>query len=279
MKLPRPMPRSRRSTTLNLLRPLMRKRVAGAVLALALVGALSAGMASGVDRVRRKKPPRPSESPPQAQEKPVHASSPTLLASARSVALPAYGRDTWDVKSRVRQGSRPVPAKPHVRDAATTPSSTVLMRGPEDDATATDSPASRLTVLPATARIPAPLHVSWRVVDASADTVRLVARLDRSPGFTAPVEVSLLVPPRTVLREGPRSPIVLDGETREVPWTLGLPADGRPDDDLVLLASAGGESFGVHAEARYHFGRTLTESPRPAPMGPPLPDSLMRARE
>ncbi|WP_172808910.1 hypothetical protein [Corallococcus exiguus] len=277
MKLPRPMPRSRRSTTLNLLRPLMRKRVAGAVLALALVGALSAVMASGMDRVRRKKPPRPSESPPQAQEKPVHASSPTLLASARSVALPAYGMDTWDVKSRVRQGSRPVPAKPHVRDAATTPSSTVLTRGPEDDAT--DNMAPRPTVLPETARIPAPLHVSWRVVDASADTVRLVARLDRSPGFTAPVEVSLRVPPRTVLREGPTSPIVLDGEAREVPWTLGLPADGRPDDDLVLLASAGGESFGVHAEARYHFGRTLTESPRPAPMGPPLPDSLMRARE
>ncbi|NPC70843.1 hypothetical protein HPP05_13905 [Corallococcus exiguus] len=279
MKLPPLMRRSRRSAPLNLLRPLMRKRVAGAVLALALVGALSAGMASGVDRVRRKKAPGTPAPAPQAREKSVHASSPTLLASARSVALPAHGMRSWDLPSSGAQRSRPVPAKPHVRGAATAPSSTVLTRGPEDDATTTDSPASRPTVLPATARIPAPLHVSWRVVDASADTVRLVARLDRSPGFTAPVEVSLRVPPRTILQEGPTSPIVLDGDTREVPWTLGLPADGRPDDDLVLLASAGGESFGVHAEARYHFGRTLTESPRPAPTGPSLPDSLMRARD
>ncbi|MBN9687996.1 MULTISPECIES: hypothetical protein [unclassified Corallococcus] len=257
---------------------MMRKRVAGAVLALALVGALSAGMASGVDRVRRKKPPRPSESPPQAaQEKPVHASSPTLLASARSVALPAHGMPSWDLPSREAPRSRPVaPAKTHVTEVQTP----VLTRSPEEDgATATDSPAPRTTMLPATARIPAPLHVSWRVVDASADTVRLIARLDRSPGFTAPVEVSLRVPPRTVLREGPTSPIVLDGDTREVPWTLGLTEGSRPDDDLVLLASAAGESFGVHAEARYHFGRPLTESPRPTPTGPPLPEALMRSRE
>ncbi|MBZ4375180.1 hypothetical protein K8612_26290 [Corallococcus sp. AS-1-6] len=254
----------------------MRKRVAGAVLALALVGALSAGMASGVDRVRRKKPPRPSEPPPRAQKKPIHASSPTLLASARSVALPAYGMDAGDVKPRERQGARPVvPVKTHATDAVTP----VLTRGPVDGATATDSPAPPPTVLPATARIPAPLQVSWRVVDVSADTVRLIARLDRSPGFTAPVEVSLRVPPRTVLREGPTSPIILDGDTREVPWTLGLPEGSRPDDDLVLLASAGGESFGVHAEARYPFGRTLPESPRPTPTGPPLPDALMRSRE
>lgn len=271
MKLPRPMQRSRRSTAV------MRKRVAGAVLALALVGALSAGMASGVDRVRRKKPPRPSESPPQAaQEKPVPGSSPTLLASARSVALPAHGMSAWDLPPREAPRSRPVaPAKTHVTDGTTT----VLTRSPEDGVTATDSAAPVATVLPATARIPAPLHVSWRVVDVSADTVRLIARLDRSPGFTAPVEVSLRVPPRTTLREGPTSPIVLDGDTREVPWTLGLPEGSRPDDDLVLLASAGGESFGVHAEARYHFGRTLTESPRPTPTGPPLPEALMRSRE
>ncbi|MBN8469531.1 hypothetical protein JYJ95_23765 [Corallococcus exiguus] len=279
MKPSRLMPRSMRSTALNLLRPVMRKRVAGAVLALALVGALSAGMAAGVDRVQRKKPPRPPAPPPQAREKSVHASSPTLLASARSVALPAHGMSSWDLPSREVPRSRPVPAKTRVSDATTATASTVLTQGTKDDATATDSPVPRPTVPPATARIPAPLHVSWRVVDASADTVRLVARLDRSPGFTAPVEVSLRVPPRTILREGPTSPIVLDGDTQEVPWTLGLPADAGPDDDLVLLASAGGESFGVHAEARYRFGRTLAESPRPAPSGPPLPEALMRSRE
>lgn len=278
MKLPRLMQRSGRSAPLKVLRPLMRKRVAGAVLALALVGALSASMASGADRVRRKKPPRPSESPPQAQGRSTHASSTTLLASARSVALPADGRDAWDLKSRERQGSRAAPAKTPDTDA-TALSAIVPKHGQEDGATATDSPSSPLTVLPATARIPAPLHVSWRVVDVSADTVRLVARLDRSPGFTAPVQVSLRVPPRTVLREGPTSPVVLDGDTREVPWTLGLPEGGSPDDDLVLLASAEGASFGVHAEARYRFGRTLTESPRPTPTGPPLPDALMRSRD
>ncbi|MGE6760845.1 hypothetical protein ACQKGO_22695 [Corallococcus interemptor] len=253
----------------------MRKRVAGAVLALALVGALSASMASGVDRVRRKKPPRPSEPPPQAHRvKPVHTSSPTLLASARSVALPAHGMGTWELPAREPHDSRHVPVKSQVTTVTAT-ASTAGTRSPEDD-NATDRTAPRPT---ATARIPAPLHVSWRVVDASADTVRLVARLDRSPGFTAPVQVSLRVPPRTVLREGPTSPIVVDGDTKEVPWTLGLPSGPSPDDDLVLLASAGGESFGVHAEARYRFGRTLAESPRPAPTGPPLPDALMRSRE
>lgn len=270
MKLLRSMQRSQRP----LLRPLMRKRVAGAMLALALIGALSAGMASGVERVRRKKPPRTSEPPPRAQEKPVHASSPTILASARSVALPAQGMGAWEPPSHEHRSSRPVPAQTRTTEAVTATSFTVLTQGPEDNAT-----SPRPTVLPATARIPAPLHVSWRVVDASADTVRLVARLDRRPGFTAPVQLSLRVPPRTVLREGPTSPITLDADTREVPWTLGLPADSGPDDDLVLLASAGGESFGVHAEARYRFGRTLEESPRPVPTGPPLPDALMRSRE
>ncbi|NOK22119.1 hypothetical protein [Corallococcus carmarthensis] len=257
----------------------MRKRVAGAVLALALVGALSAGMAAGADRVRRKKPLRASESPPQAKQKPVHASSPTLLASARSVALPSHGMGSWDLPSHERHDSRPASVKTHATDAVTAPIPIALTQGPEDGATMTDNTAPRPTALPATARIPAPLHVSWRVVDASADTVRLVARLDRSPGFTAPVQVSLRVPPRTVLREGPTSPITLDGDTREVPWTLGLTEGSRPDDDLVLLASAGGESFGVHAEARYRFGRTLAEAARPAPTGPPLPDALMGSRE
>ncbi|MFP2897344.1 hypothetical protein [Corallococcus sp. 4LFB] len=249
------------------------------MLALALVGALSAGMAAGVDRVRRKKPLRASAPPLHAKEKPVHASSPTLLASARSVALPSHGMGSWDLPSHERHDSRPAPVKPRAPDAVAAPRSIALTRGPEDGATATDRTAPEPTVLPATARIPAPLHVSWRVVDVSADTVRLVARFDRSPGFTAPVQVSLRVPPRTVLREGPTAPIVLDGDTREVPWTLGLPAGASPDDDLVLLASAGGESFGVHAEARYRFGRTLAESPRPAPTGPALPGELMRSHE
>ncbi|WP_223642625.1 hypothetical protein [Corallococcus sp. EGB] len=252
--------------------------MAGAVLALALVGALSASMASSVERVRRKKPPRSSEPPPRAQEHSGPMSSPTLLASARSVALPAEGRDAWSLKSRERQGSRATPAKAQPLDA-TAARAIAPTQGPEEGVTATDSPWSPSTVLPATARIPAPLHVSWRVVDASADTVRLVARLDRSPGFTAPVQVSLRVPPRTVLREGPTSPVVLDGETREVPWTLGLPEGGGPDDDLVLLASAGDGAFGVHAEARYHFGGALAEPPRPTPTGPPLPDALMRSSE
>lgn len=274
MTLPRWMQRSRRS----LLRPLMRKRVVGAVLALALVGALSASMASSVDRVRRKKPPRPSGSPPQAQRKPVHASAPTPLASARSVALSAHGLDAWSLKSRERHGSRPVLVKT-LPTETTAPRAIEPQQGPEDGVSATDSASPPSTVPPATARIPAPLHVSWSVVDASADTVRLIARLERSPGFTAPVQVTLRLPPRTVLREGPTSPFVLNGDTREVPWTLGLPDGASPDDDLVLLASAEGASFGVHAEARYHFGRALAEPPRLAPTGPPLPDTLMRSRE
>lgn len=275
MRLPSWKPRSRPAVPMNLLRSPLRRRVAGAVLVLVLIGAVSAGMSTSVDRARRKKVQRASEARPRTQAVPASIGE-TLLASSRLVALPPQRRDTWDPPSHTGPSARHPPVKTPHPTVSPSPVQAALARATDDGM----PEAQELSALPAiTARIPAPLRVSWQVVESSVDTVRLVARLDRSPGFTAPVEVSLRVPPRAVLREGPTSPVVLDADVHEVPWTLGLAADSGPDEDLVLLASAGGDAFGVHAEARYPFGGTRAEPPRPAPTGPRLPDSLLRGRE
>jgi hypothetical protein len=255
-----------------------KRSMAGAVLALALVGALSAGMASGADRLRRRKPARPATPPPRTEEAPARA-APSLQSPSRLVALPVPGTEAWDVRPRGAQGSRPATvsrrAKGHPHVAA------VPTSAPEANAPAPEASPSELqaTMLPATTRVPVPLRVSWREVDTSAATVQLIARLERSPGFTAPVKVSLEGPARALLQDGPTSPLVLGVDVEELRWTLRLPEGTRPDGDLVLLASAGDASFGVHAEARYRFGRTLGAPSRPSPSGPPLPDGLMLGQE
>lgn len=279
MKLPRLKLRSRVPGLMSPGRSKLRRRMAGAVLALALVGALSASMASGVERARRKKLPRASDLPPQQSEEVAVRATQTPHASAQPVTMAAPPQASRNAPSRA-EGPKPqaLPAKTN----GTAPSvvHAVLTRStPEDTQEAEDDATPPPTALATTARVPAPLHVSWRVVESSADTVRLIARLERSPGFTAPIEVSLRVPSRTRLQEGPTSPIVLEGDTQEVPWTLHLPEGTRPDEDLVLLASAEGESFGVHAEARYRFGREVAEATPPAPTGPRLPEGFLRPRE
>jgi hypothetical protein len=249
----------------------------GAVLALALIGALSAGMASGVERARRKKFPRAPEALP-----PTEAVSPRdesgLRARAPSTRLPAAPRDDNQTVAPAYGEHRPHPIPETPNKVAPAPMITGATRSPAE-VTAESHDVASPTVLPTTARIPAPLHVSWTVVESRADTVRLVARLERSPGFTAPVQVSLRVPSRASIQEGPTSPLVLGTDVQEVPWTLRLPDASQPGEDLVLTASAEDEAFGVHAEARYHFGRALAEAPRPAPSGPPLPDALLRSPE
>ncbi|WP_147443579.1 hypothetical protein [Corallococcus sicarius] len=278
MKLPRLKLRIRVPGLMSPESSKLRRRMAGAVLALALVGALSASMASGVDRARRKKLPRESELPPQSEEVPLRTVQ-TPHASAQPVTVAAPTQTSRNAPSRA-EGPKPqaLTVKPNGPVPVAT-HAVLTQAAPEDTQEADDDAMPPPTVLTTTARVPAPLHVSWRVVESRGDTVRLIARLERSPGFTAPIEVSLRVPSRTQLQEGPTSPIVLEGDTQEVPWTLHLPEGTRPDEDLVLLASAEGESFGVHAEARYRFGREVAEATPPAPTGPQLPEGFMRPRE
>ncbi|MCY1031777.1 hypothetical protein OV207_09955 [Corallococcus sp. BB11-1] len=261
---------------MTLPRSKLRRRMAGAVLALALIGALSAGMASGVERMRRKKPLRASDVATPTEEVPPRGAR-ASSAAAHPTAMQAEPEAPRDTPTRERRAPRAVTLK--TQAPVPPPSVTVLARALEEEAPDADGTQPPPPLSSATSRVPAPLRVSWRVVESSAATVKLIARLERSPGFTAPVEVSLRVPSRTLLREGPTSPIVLDADVQEVPWTLALTGDTDPEEDLVLLASAEGESFGVHAEARYRFGRALAEGPRPTPTGPPLPEGFMRARE
>ncbi|RYZ38655.1 MAG: hypothetical protein EOO71_23130 [Myxococcaceae bacterium] len=259
---------------MKLPRAKLRRRMAGAVLALALIGALSAGMASGVDRARRKKPLRASDLSTPTEEVPSRGVQ-SAHASAHPAAMPSVAKPSRDTPPREVQE---LEAAVTVKTNGTVRSSLLgsPARGQGEEAPDVDETRTGLVT---TARVPAPLRVSWQVVESNTASVRLIARLERSPGFTAPVEVTLRMPARMSIEDGPTSPFVLEDDVQEVPWTVGFSPGTSPDEELVLLASAEGESFGVHAEARYRFGRALAEGPRPTPTGPPLPGDFLRARE
>jgi hypothetical protein len=133
-----------------------------------------------------------------------------------------------------------------------------------------------------TARIPAPMRVGWTVVEASAGRVRLVAEVERRPGFGAPVTVHLSLPPEASLLEGPERFTVPEGpggDVRAVSYVVTFGGGTPPTRDLVLVAHAEGTSSGAHAEERYTFGREPSSQSRPVPVGPVLPGSLMMGDE
>jgi hypothetical protein len=262
--------------------PLMtRKKLAGVVLALALAGALSAGVASGVERVRGKVRKRPVPPPPFSQRDPVriqprlHAHpSAEVTAERRDIEEPVTAapvvRDVpAGVPSRPERSVKPVAA----RAVAAGGWSEAVEREQETQAHAHGAPGAGLT-----ARIPAPMRVGWTVVESGAGRVRLVAEVERRMGFGAPVRVSLSLPGGATLLEGPAEftvPGGPGGDVQAVPYVVSFGAGGSPAEDLVLVAHAEGRSFGAHAEARHAFGRVSPEAPRPVPTGPALPASLM----
>jgi hypothetical protein len=260
--------------------PLMtRKKLAGVVLALALAGALSAGVASGVERVRGKVKRRPPAPPPfsqrdEARASPrVHAHPGAQVAAAKREALEPVA-----VASEARSYRSEVPARPE-RSAVPVQARAAHAGGwseavePDQDAHGHGAPVAGLT-----ARIPAPMRVGWTVVESVAGQVRLVAKVERRMGFGAPVKVSLSLPGGATLLEGPAEftvPGGPGGDVQAVPYVVTFGAGGLPAEDLVLVAHAEGRSFGAHAEARHGFGRVSPDRPRPVPTGPTLPASLM----
>lgn len=267
-----------------------RKKLAGVVLALALAGALSAGVASGVERARDKVRKRPSPPPPPHSQRDRARAAPRVHAHVPPAPRPER-RQAVEAAAPAGPGARELPAEAISRPARAAepvqarPVPRVLWTGgeqkvePEPDA---QRHAHGAAVTGLTARIPAPMRVGWTVVESVAGQVRLVAEVERRMGFGAPVVVSLSLPPDATLLEGPVRFTVPEGpggDVQAVPYVVAFGAGGPPLEDLVLVAHAEGRSFGAHAEARHAFGRMAPDEPRPVPTGPALPASLMSGGE
>jgi hypothetical protein len=257
--------------------PLMtRKKLAGVVLALALAGALSAGVASGVERVRGKARKRPEPPPPFSQRDRVRVAPGGLAHPSAEVAAARREPVVRDVRAGAPSGPAWNAEPATVRAAPAGGSGEAVQR--EHETHAHGAPG----VAGLTARIPAPMRVGWTVVESGAGHVRLVAEVERRRGFGAPVRVSLSLPGGATLLEGPAEFTVPEGpggDVRAVPYVVSLGAGGAVAEDLVLVAHAEGRSFGAHAEARHAFGRVSPDAPRPVPTGPALPASLMSGTE
>ncbi|QSQ19921.1 hypothetical protein JY651_32175 [Pyxidicoccus parkwayensis] len=264
---------------------LTRRRIAGVVLALALAGALSTGVASGLDRVRGKTRKRPEPPPPFSQRDKARtrmdAEARDDLGSSRrdAPALAAGFVPDASASARSEKGAALSATKPRHATAWKGKVSIAVM--PTDaglaedhvEAHARDASLSGLTV-----RIPAPMRVGWTVVESSAGRVRLVAEVERRMGFGAPVSVRISLPRDAALLEGPTDFIVPEGpggDVRSVAYVFAFGTGAPPVEDLILVAHAEGASFGAHAEERYSFGRVPRVAQRPVPEGPELSPALM----
>ena len=270
---------------------LRRQRIAGVVLALALAGALCAGMASGVERIRGRARKRPEPPPPFSQRDTPrsqggaegtfiphvpHPVAPDPLTPGETVAPEVQGSSfaprERDARPTQARGKRPPMWRGGAGVEAVGPAEATA---PEESA---ETPARDGSRSGLTARIPAPMRVGWTVVEVSSGHVRLQAEVERRRGFGAPVEVRISLPRGAALVEGPPDFTVSEGtggDIRTVAYVVTFAAGARPTEDLVLVAHAEGASFGAHAEQRYAFGRMPTAAPRPVPDGPVLSPSLM----
>ncbi|MCP3139008.1 hypothetical protein [Pyxidicoccus xibeiensis] len=272
---------------------LTRRKLAGVVLALALAGALSAGVASGVERVRGKARKRPEPSPPFSQREKTRAQldardeAPPSVVQRDAVESPVAGEPVApDVRASVPsqrgRAGRPAEARSRPHPVAWAGGGTPEPEPPREAATPTEDNQGHTHGTwgaGLTARIPAPMRVGWTVVEASTGSVRLVAEVERRLGFGAPVAVRLSLPRGAALLEGPEDFTVPEGpggDVRAVTYVVTFKTGTVPTEDLVLVAHAEGASFGAHAEERYSFGRvTPFDEPRPIPEGPALPASVL----
>jgi hypothetical protein len=118
----------------------------------------------------------------------------------------------------------------------------------------------------------APVFVSWVEHDARTHALGtpgryvLSARVEQPGSLGLPLNVRVLLPAGVTLVRGPSHWVVQPGPPGTVHDTvIELLASTAPTDDLVLVADVQGEHAGIHAEARYRFGR-----PEPQVAQPPL---------
>jgi hypothetical protein len=84
---------------------------------------------------------------------------------------------------------------------------------------------------------------------------RFVLTLERRPGFSMPVTVTLRLPQGVSLVEPEQraSSLVLGPEVREIAYLLRVAA--VPGEDLLVSVDARSAAAGVHYELRHRFGR------------------------
>lgn len=123
----------------------------------------------------------------------------------------------------------------------------------------------------------APVVIAWverstpATPNGSPGRYLLVARVAQPGALGLPLAVQVTVPPGATLARGetrwtvqPAPP----GAVQDV--ELEIFASAPPADDLILIVDAQGPHAGVHAEARYRFGRPEPVGPQPTLAPTPL---------
>lgn len=120
-------------------------------------------------------------------------------------------------------------------------------------------------------RAEAPVVVSWVVKSAEAGRVSLVARVDRRAPLAVPLKVSVVVPANVKVVSGQTAfelPASREAEVTERSFVFSF--DQVPSEDLRLVAEVHEESFGLHAEDVYRFGRPAPVVEGPQRSGPSI---------
>ncbi len=101
-------------------------------------------------------------------------------------------------------------------------------------------------------------------------TLALVARVERAPGVTAPLELTLALPQGARLVSGKQREVITTPE-RLVHRSYAIAIEEVPGDDLLVMASSEAGWWGGRAEAHYRFGRPApTRARTPQREGPSL---------
>ena len=112
---------------------------------------------------------------------------------------------------------------------------------------------------------PLTLHLSGPKSVAAGDELTLTLELRRPVPNAVPILLDVTLPAGvTLLSKPPGAPIV-DARTPRLVRTLRVRVDRVPAAALVVTADSRTSTFGVHATARYRFGRPDPTTPAPAP--------------
>jgi hypothetical protein len=122
----------------------------------------------------------------------------------------------------------------------------------------------------AAAKQRAPLQVRFEgpATPAPDDPLTLTARLTQNTATTLPLHVTLSLPAGVTLLEGTAEQTV--ELAREATLTFVIQAHELPPEDVVLRVGTRTQSFGMHHEARYRFGRAAAVPSLPNARGQTL---------
>ena len=103
------------------------------------------------------------------------------------------------------------------------------------------------------------------------ETIGLIARIGHLTSWSLPIELTIQVPKGAALTSGSAHVVVTPGAgSTEQTIALELRIYEVPSADLVVVADSQARDRGVHAQARYRFGRAEPELPALVRSGPEL---------